>query len=423
MIKKGIFLAAACVSTLALNAMEWQSVFKEDFGGNSLDAPAYGKQAVGLRTDNYPLFVGTPEVNVQSGNVSILLKAAEKTYVAGELWSDVSRSLVGNQPMTKGSDHTMAGNTDKGYFLFVEAKKEKEIYNRTVSIPSGNEKFRVSTWVSCAIQWANSGWLKLEVKSPAGKVVGEKSLYLGPTTSTLNWKELAVEINDATRNYNSVTVSISPDDASDCLFYAIDDIAVSVWRPTLDITSTVYKGCAELEMNYRHSELSQFFGNDCKGVIYEWKKRSLNSDKWETLGGGQYYNGAYIFFRWNCYIPKRDNGFYKLVFSKNGKTVVQTVEMNYTQDELNALGRNGEIVTTFRSLDVEDEDSEATADVTVYSDQNQLFVSKEAQEYTIYDMSGRVVAQSNQLPVNISVLKAGVYVVDVDGSRVKFIKK
>ncbi|MCQ2188414.1 MAG: T9SS type A sorting domain-containing protein [Paludibacteraceae bacterium] len=422
--KKKLFLFAACVSTLALNAMEWQSVFKEDFGGNSLDAPAYGQTVPdGLQTNNYRFYKGvTLPSNSSIEGYATLLKAAEKTYINGKLWSETSLVYGGNQPMTKGSDHTMVGNTSKGYFLYVEGSTST-IYKKTVSIPSGNEKFRVSAWVACAIQWANSGSLKLEVRKPTGQVIGSKILYLGQSTSTLNWKELVVDINDANRNYNSVTVSISPNDKS-CTYYAIDDIAVSVWRPTLDITSNVYSDYAVLKMNYSHSELSQFFGNDCRGVIYEWKKKGLNSDKWETLGGGQYYNGANIFFRWSCYIPKRDNGFYKLVFSKNGKTVEQTIEMNYNDDELYALeDYDGKIVTTFRSLDVEDEDSEATADVTVYSDQNQLFVSKEAQEYTIYDMSGRVVAQSNQLPVNISVLKAGVYVVDVDGSRVKFIKK
>ena len=55
--KKKLFLFAACVSTLALNAMEWQSVFKEDFGGNSLDAPAYGQTVPdGLQTNNYRLY-------------------------------------------------------------------------------------------------------------------------------------------------------------------------------------------------------------------------------------------------------------------------------------------------------------------------------------------------------------------------------
>ena len=38
-------------------------------------------------------------------------------------------------------------------------------------------------------------------------------------------------------------------------------------------------------------------------------------------------------------------------------------------------------------------------------------------------MSGNAVAYSTTSPVNISVLKKGVYVVDINGTKVKFMKK
>lgn len=426
--RKNLLLLATCLSTLALNAMEWQTVFKEDFGGNSLDAPALGQTAPeGLNSDCY--FITNPMdcYFKRFDNIAYLLKAAEKVVLTKNGISNTLAeiSLYSNHSLSKGSDHTISGNTDKGYYMFVRknGSGSKLIYRKEVTIPSGSQKFKASAWFSCAIQSPTGvlGGLNLEVRKPTGELIGDKFQAFKSQKANLTWQEMTLEFDKPDKNCNKVIVIIKNDDAS-CSEFAIDDIKVSAWTPSLDITSTVWKKGASLEAIYDYDKIRKFFGNS--RVIYEWKKRSLNSDSWQTIGGGEFYSGSNLNLYWGGYYPSTHNGFYKLIISANGMNIEQEVEMNYTQELLNALGKEQEIVNELRSMDViEGEDSEVTDNVVVYSDQNQLYVLKDSEQYTVYDMSGRVVAQSSQLPVNISVLKPGVYVVDVDGTRVKFVKK
>lgn len=470
--KKKLLLLATCLfPVLMANAESWKTLFFEDFGDVKdwpkdkhyedlffyEDGAPAGTSFWGRSWNCFPL--GRTEN--KTGGTFAHIKTPTDYYA----WPNGSRkpcdtygTYMPNYVM--GGDHTCPDDYDKGCFVYAQMplpsipqKDEYEmnygvgtwishnyalgpLFHKTIDISNmHNTTVRASAWIAnfsttkdvdvCMYVSASTKdgqWFGLDhsgFKLINAKLSGNKRYYYwsGNTCThklggDYQWDKLELIIEYRTKK--------------NCYWgLGIDDIKVEFDQSTAGVSfvlsKTVQGRNVTIKPDITLKRLQEILGTNNGNFYYEWSKCEKNMyDVYKTIGGGRITSDADLQMNFSYFDLDTHNGTWKLKIWNNVTSVERCIYLDLKDSDL--------VRTRTRGVGFDDEEEvnyDEAQKPNIYNDGTNIYVNgtSENSQIIVYDMSGNAVAYSTTSPVNISVLKKGVYVVDINGTKVKFMKK
>ncbi len=478
--KKKLLLLTTCLfSVLMANAESWKTLYFEDFGDEK-DWPIEKHYL-----DQFMFYDGDPSGFSPWGSywgVSVggFPLGRSKNETGGTLahitspgdyytWPDGSRkpcdtygTYMPNYVI--GGDHTYPDNYGKGCFVYAQMPLPSipqndgyemnygvgtwithnyalgPLFHKTIDISNmSNTTVRASAWIAnfsttkdvdvwmyavaftkdgqCFTLYASNGdrsQFKLK-NAQLFRNIRKYEWVCNTNTYELNgyykWDKLVFVIEYSTRK--------------ECYWgLGIDDIKIEFDQSTAGVSfvlsKTVRGRNVTIQPDITLKRLEDILGTNNGNFYYSWSKCEKNMyDVYKTIGGGRINSDADLKMIFSYFDPKTHNGRWKLKIWNNVTSVERFIDLNLKDSDL----------AETRGIGLDDDEEEVNYDEVqkpnIYNDGTNLYVNgtSENSQIIVYDMSGNAVAYSTTSPVNISVLKKGVYVVDINGTKVKFMKK
>ena len=462
--KKTLLLLATCLFfVLTANAESWKTIYFEDFGDvkdwpsekNYQDlffyeeVPEYSKYWCNYsRTWNsFPLGRSKDE---KCGALAHI-----KTPMDYYAWPEGNRKPCDSYGtyMPKyviGGDHTYPSDPRKGCFVYVQLplpSGQNEVrgllFHKTFDISNiERATIRTSAWIANFSTtkdvdvWithlyyrksysSNESFFDTGITSQSLKMSCAKDIVPKITNvRTFSW-DCATFTRDMGSNgkrNDKLEVWIEYRTKKECYWgIGIDDIKLEFDQSTaiagFKLDKTVNGRNVSIKPDITVKRLEEIMGTNNGYYYYEWYHQEKGVDK--KIGGGRLSSDYDLQMNIPYYDPKTHNGRWTLKIWNNKTTIERYIDMNLKESDL--------VRTRGIGFDDNEEDDnyDDVQEPKIYNDGINLYINDapENSQFIVYDMSGKAVAYSTTSPVNISVLKKGLYVVDVNGTKIKFMKK
>ncbi|MBR5208713.1 MAG: T9SS type A sorting domain-containing protein [Paludibacteraceae bacterium] len=460
--KKKLLLLATCLfSVLMANAESWKTLFFEDFGdvadwpvekhyenmfffqdGDPSGFSPWGS-SWGRSWNCFPLGRSKNE----TGGTFAHIKTPTDYYA----WPDGSRkpcdtygTYMPNYVM--GGDHTCPYDYDKGCFVYAQMPLPSipnnyalgPLFHKTIDISNmHNTTVRASAWIA---NFSTTKDVDVWMYAVASTKDGQQFVKYG-SNSEFKLKNARLSSNIRTYEWvcNTCTYELNGDYKWDKLVFiieyrtkkncywglGIDDIKIEFDQSTAGVafafSKTVQGRNVTIKPDITLKRLQEILGTNNGNFYYEWSKCEKNMyDVYKTIGGGRITSDADLQMNFSYFDPDTHNGTWKLKIWNNVTSVERCIYLDLKDSDLVRTRTRG-----VRFDDEEEVNYDEAQKPNIYNDGSNLYVNgtSENSQIIVYDMSGNAVAYSTTSPVNISVLKKGVYVVDINGTKVKFMKK
>lgn len=270
-------------------------LFKEDFGGNSVNDPIAKTEGIPQCSYNY-------NVNPKGGGNYAIRKVG---------WDH-------NQWYYPIYDHTYPDDGERGYLMQVDGAGDNGIFYQTqIDGLCANMELYLSIWGMSSTK--TSGWndaeLELIVEDLHGNILASKEIVLENQKGY--WEQFGlyyVTPQDETSIIYKIKNSSSSSSGND---FMIDDIEVKISTPAVnvpDIKDTLCVG-----ENYSLSATFENDGTYQEPLVYAWyhsDKATYDISDWEFVSYGKELNFSNL--------KETDAGYYKVWIGSNGTTDINT---------------------------------------------------------------------------------------------------
>lgn len=442
--KKKLLLLAACLfSVLMANAESWKTLYFEDFGDvkdwpkdkHYEDLFRRGDGTGHYRTWNsFPL--GRPK------DESRLVLAHIKSpmdYYAGPNGTRKTCDEYGTYMPNYviGGDHTYPDDYQKGCFVYVQLPRRDTysnlLYKRINISNMQDATIRVSAWIA---NFSTTKDVEMQISLLATTKDGGHGgrgipldmscakLISGNTIRLYDWVCSTCSIKLSSSQYDQLYLSIDYRTPKECYWgIGIDDIKVEFDQSTagvgFELSKTVQGRNVAIKPDITLERLEDILGTNHGYFYYEWSH--LENGVYKKIGGGRICSTEQLEMNFSYFDPQTHNGRWKLRIANSVTSIERYIDLDLKDSDL--------VRTRTRGIglddDEEDDNYDDVQEPKIYNDGINLYINDapENSQFIVYDMSGNAVAYSTTSPVNISVLKKGVYVVDINGTKVKFMKK
>lgn len=270
-------------------------LFKEDFGGNSVNDPIAKTEGIPQCSYNY-------NVNPKGGGNYAIRKVG---------WDH-------NQWYYPIYDHTYPDDGERGYLMQVDGAGDNGVFYQTqIDGLCANMELYLSIWGMSSTK--TSGWndaeLELIVEDLHGNILASKEIVLENQKGY--WEQFGlyyVTPQDETSIIYKIKNSSSSSSGND---FMIDDIEVKISTPAVnvpDIKDTLCVG-----ENYSLSATFENDGTYQEPLVYAWyhsDKATYDISDWEFVSYGKELNFSNL--------KETDAGYYKVWIGSNGTTDINT---------------------------------------------------------------------------------------------------
>lgn len=463
--KKKLLLLATCLfPVLMANAESWKTLFFEDFGDVAdwpvekhyerlfyEDRPNATTSSFGRSWYSFPL--GRYEYE-ECGYLAHIKSPMD--YYAWPNGTrkpcDVHDTYMPNYVI--GGDHTYPVINQKGCFVYAQLPKPTKViktihvdntvtetyeafgtfFHKTIDISNMQDAtIRASVWMAnfsttkdVVMNMRVLAYSKDGKFTGIGKPVCTSCAKLFPQKNIrlYDWVCYTCSFELDSKPYDRLELEIDYRTPKECYWgIGIDDIKVEFDQSTatagFDLSKTVRGRNVTINPDITLKRLEDILGTNNGYFYFSWSH--IENGVYKTIGGGRINSDADLKMIFSYFDPNTHNGRWKLKIWNNVTSVERYIDLDLKDSDL--------VRTRTRGIGFDDDEEEVNYDEdqkpNIYNDGTNLYVNgtSENSQIIVYDMSGNAVAYSTTSPVNISVLKKGVYVVDINGTKVKFMKK